>query len=112
MLLCVCEKYSYNVYVLSTVSFNRVAAASRTSCSKLSQTTLVCVIPSLCHTSAGDDDLELLSLPPALKEKYIRLQTENRMLNKKILEGGDNSQVQSMLEDAQSRVNELESDSR
>jgi len=82
MLLCVCEKYSYNVYVLSTVSFNRVAAASRTSCSKLSQTTLVCVIPSLCHTSAGDDDLELLSLPPALKEKYIRLQTENRMLNK------------------------------
>lgn len=57
--------------------------------------------------------MELLSLPPALKEKYIRLQTENKMLNKKLSEGGgDNTAIQSLLEDAQSRVNELESDSR
>lgn len=62
--------------------------------------------------AVGDDDLELLSLPPALKEKYVRLQTENRMLNKKLKDSEDNTATQSMLEDAQSRVNELESDAR
>ena len=60
----------------------------------------------------GDDDLELLSLPPALKEKYIRLQTENKMLKTKMGEAGDNSTMQSMLEDSQSRVQELETESR
>ena len=34
------------------------------------------------------------------------------MLNKKLTESGDTTAIQSMLEDAQSRVNELESDSR
>lgn len=60
----------------------------------------------------GEDDLELLSLPPALKEKYIRLQTENRMLNKKLKDTENNTATESLLEDAQSRVNELESDAR
>ncbi|XP_067947816.1 protein Hook homolog 3-like isoform X2 [Watersipora subatra] len=62
--------------------------------------------------SDSDDDLELLSLPPALKEKYVRLQTENRMLNKKLSDSGDTAAIQSMLDDAQSRVNELETDGR
>lgn len=61
---------------------------------------------------AGDDDLELLSLPPQLKEKFVRLQTENRVLNKKLSEAGDSTTLQSSLEDAQSRVNELESEGR
>ena len=56
--------------------------------------------------------MELLSLPLTIKEKYLRLQTENRMLNKKLTELGDTTPLQSLLEDAQSRVNELESDSR
>ena len=56
--------------------------------------------------------MELLSLPPALKEKYIRLQTENRMLNKKLKDSEQNTATESMLEDAQSRVNELESEAR
>lgn len=64
------------------------------------------------YLRVGDDDLELLSLPPQLKEKYIRLQTENRLLNKKISEGGDRSALQSSLDDAQSRINDLESENR
>ena len=67
---------------------------------------------SILFCPAGEDDLELLSLPPALKEKYIRLQTENRMLNKKLKDSEQNTATESMLEDAQSRVNELESEAR
>ena len=53
-----------------------------------------------------------MSLPPQLKEKFIRLQAEYRMLNKKLNEGGDGITLQSSLEDAQSRISELESENR
>lgn len=68
----------------------------------------------LIHTLwfLGDDDIELMSLPPQLKEKFVRLQTENRMLSKKLNEAGDAGTLQSTLDDAQSRINELESENR
>lgn len=62
-------------------------------------------------TSPG---LEMLSMPPAIKEKMLRLEHENKML--KLQSSGETSQqaevLQTMLDDANARKNELETDLR
>ncbi|XP_015904868.1 protein Hook homolog 3 isoform X2 [Parasteatoda tepidariorum] len=64
---------------------------------------------------ASISDNELLdAVPPEIREKLIRLQHENKML--KINEGATVDKqltiVQSLLDDARSRINELETDNR
>ncbi|XP_060560473.1 protein Hook homolog 3-like isoform X3 [Ruditapes philippinarum] len=68
---------------------------------------------------AGDDlsatsQMEMLSLPPEIKEKILRLEHENKML--KLKSSGDNDEqsqvIQTMLDDANSRKNELETEIR
>ncbi|XP_021350901.1 protein Hook homolog 3-like isoform X2 [Mizuhopecten yessoensis] len=58
--------------------------------------------------------LEMLSLPPEVKEKLLRLEHENKML--KLRTSEDNSEqapmLQSMLDDANARKNELETELR
>lgn len=65
------------------------------------------------ETSIGDSEL-LDAVPPEIREKLIRLQHENKML--KINEGATLDKqltlTQSMLDDAKSRINELETDNR
>ncbi|CAL1281626.1 unnamed protein product [Larinioides sclopetarius] len=65
------------------------------------------------ETSIGDSEL-LDAVPPEIREKLIRLQHENKML--KINEGATIDKqlalTQSMLDDAKSRINELETDNR
>ncbi|XP_071148529.1 protein Hook homolog 3-like isoform X5 [Mytilus edulis] len=59
--------------------------------------------------------VEMLSLPPDIKEKILRLEHENKMLKLRSnsTDGGDNDQVlQSMLDDTNSRKNELETELR
>lgn len=62
-------------------------------------------------TSPG---LEMLSMPPAIKEKMLRLEHENKML--KLQNSGESSEqaevLQTMLDDANARKNELETDLR
>lgn len=62
-------------------------------------------------TSPG---LEMLSMPPAIKEKLLRLEHENKML--KLQNSGESSEqsevLQTMLDDANARKNELETDLR
>ncbi|XP_054720909.1 protein Hook homolog 3-like [Uloborus diversus] len=64
-------------------------------------------------TSMGDSEL-LDAVPPEIREKLIRLQHENKIL--KINEGATVDKqltlVQSMLDDAKCRINELETDNR
>ncbi|GIY82918.1 protein Hook homolog 3 [Caerostris darwini] len=65
------------------------------------------------ETSIGDSEL-LDAVPPEIREKLIRLQHENKML--KINEGATVDKqltlTRSMLDDAKSRINELETDNR
>lgn len=58
--------------------------------------------------------VEMLSLPPDIKEKLLRLEHENKMLKLRSTSmDGDNSQMlQSMLDDTNSRKNELETELR
>lgn len=72
-----------------------------------------------CNEGSGNDtsmgDSELLdAVPPEIRERLIRLQHENKIL--KINEGATVDKqltlVQSMLDDARSRINELETDNR
>ncbi|KFM58220.1 Protein Hook-like protein, partial [Stegodyphus mimosarum] len=65
------------------------------------------------EASMGDSEL-LDAVPPEIREKLIRLQHENKIL--KLNEGTTVDKqltlIQSMLDDARSRVNELETDNR
>ncbi|XP_013415210.1 protein Hook homolog 3 isoform X2 [Lingula anatina] len=68
--------------------------------------------PSDRSTSPGS--LDMLSVPPEIKEKLIRLQHENKML-KLSKEGSEDENAQlvtSMLEDTKARNNELETENR
>ena len=58
--------------------------------------------------------VEMLSLPPDIKEKVLRLEHENKMLKLKSssTEGDDSQVLQSMLDDTNSRKNELETELR
>ncbi|KAJ8306098.1 hypothetical protein KUTeg_016643 [Tegillarca granosa] len=59
-------------------------------------------------------DVDMLSLSPAVKEKLLRLEHENKMLKLKTT-GSEDDQVnmlQSMLDDSDARKNELETDMR
>ncbi|XP_053395415.1 protein Hook homolog 3-like isoform X3 [Mercenaria mercenaria] len=73
------------------------------------------------HVGAGGGDdlsttsqMEMLSLPPEVKEKILRLEHENKML--KLKSSGDSDEqsqvLQTMLDDANSRKNELETEIR
>ncbi|XP_052774694.1 protein Hook homolog 3-like isoform X3 [Mya arenaria] len=71
------------------------------------------------HPGAGDElsassQMEMLSLPPEIKEKILRLEHENKMLRlQERGDGGEQTQVlQTMLDDANSRKNELETEIR
>ncbi|MCP6658034.1 hypothetical protein NL521_29295, partial [Klebsiella pneumoniae] len=60
------------------------------------------------------DSLAAEIVTPEIRERLIRLQHENKML-KLAQEGSDNEQIallQSLLEDANSRKNELETENR
>ncbi|XP_035212323.1 protein Hook homolog 3-like, partial [Stegodyphus dumicola] len=65
------------------------------------------------EASMGDSEL-LDAVPPEIREKLIRLQHENKIL--KLNEGTTVDKqltlIQSMLDDARSRINELETDNR
>uniref|UniRef100_A0AAY4A7V2 Calponin-homology (CH) domain-containing protein n=1 Tax=Denticeps clupeoides TaxID=299321 RepID=A0AAY4A7V2_9TELE len=65
-------------------------------------------------SNEGSDSLAAEIITPEIRERLIRLQHENKML-KLNQEGSDNEQIallQSLLEDANSRKNELETENR
>ncbi|XP_052255870.1 protein Hook homolog 3-like isoform X2 [Dreissena polymorpha] len=74
----------------------------------------------LHHVGAGDElsqthQMEMLSLPAEIKEKLLRLEHENKML--RLNDSGDNNGdqttvLQTMLDDANVRKNELETEVR
>lgn len=82
-------------------------------CSQLT-TPGISLSDQISETSSASQHIELLSVPPEIKEQLLRLEHENKML--KMTTSGAQSQeslvLQSHLDDANSRKNELETEVR
>lgn len=70
--------------------------------------------PSSPSDRSGSPSFEMMNCPPEIKEKIIRLQHENKMLklSKSGSEDEDTQVIKSMLDDANSRSNELQTENR
>ncbi|XP_051751732.1 protein Hook homolog 3 isoform X3 [Ctenopharyngodon idella] len=82
-------------------------------CVKAQESQLTSGLVPLCSNEPSDS-LAAEIITPEIRERLIRLQHENKML-KLAQEGSDNEQIallQSLLEDANSRKNELETENR